>query len=544
MEVFTDTFTVENPDNYYVFSGNQGMPEDDIIFHQLHYKIEQTTQDLYVSPNGNNSNSGLSPDSALKTVSFALLKAKPDTASPDTIHLAEGTYSFSSGEKFPLTLKSFVNIKGENRDSTILNPDYKTYILKSNYKFSDFTISDLTFTKGYGEEEGFYRYGGFFLLNSKNVSFNNVVFCNCIGHDASIGDAYNCENLLFNNVKFSNNKGRSLLLIYHGNYHTELHYDTITFLKCIFENNTHMDNYSGGQGIHIFSDYGEENYLTVIFNNCLFNNNFSTEGATSIDAYLGCKVYLVNSTFASNKVNYPSKANISLLEKSRFYCYNSIFYNPETNYELSINASYNGFYLLKLYNSLIFRGVYGINNSTSDSIIYYDTTNINTIPLFYGGAEFPYNLSDESPCIDAGTQDLPQFILDNMPETDLAGNPRIFNGKIDMGAYEWNPTVDVKENPATGNQQPATDITAAPNPFSFLTYISAQWDKKANVTIAVYNYAGLPVKTLQSGIQLPGNCRMPWNGTDNNGNLLPAGVYLIVLTVDGKNTGSVKVVKR
>jgi hypothetical protein len=39
--------------------------------------------------------------------------------------------------------------------------------------------------------------------------------------------------------------------------------------------------------------------------------------------------------------------------------------------------------------------------------------------------------------------DLPEFI--EIPEYDLAGNPRVVNGMIDMGAYEWNPTVGSHE---------------------------------------------------------------------------------------------------
>ena len=40
-----------------------------------------------------------------------------------------------------------------------------------------------------------------------------------------------------------------------------------------------------------------------------------------------------------------------------------------------------------------------------------------------------------------GSSDTTGFML---PETDLAGNPRIFNDIIDMGAYEWF-TVGVKD---------------------------------------------------------------------------------------------------
>ena len=54
----------------------------------------------------------------------------------------------------------------------------------------------------------------------------------------------------------------------------------------------------------------------------------------------------------------------------------------------------------------------------------------------------PYQITDGPPCIDAGTlANLPDFIESS--EYDLAGNPRIVGDSIDMGAYEWNPTVGI-----------------------------------------------------------------------------------------------------
>ena len=71
----------------------------------------------------------------------------------------------------------------------------------------------------------------------------------------------------------------------------------------------------------------------------------------------------------------------------------------------------------------------------------------------------------------------------------------------------------------------------------------AKWNKSARVNIEIYNNAGLLVKTLQSGKQLPGSCKIPWNGTDNSGNILPAGIYYVVLRVNAKETKSIKIIK-
>jgi parallel beta-helix repeat protein/predicted outer membrane repeat protein len=51
--------------------------------------------------------------------------------------------------------------------------------------------------------------------------------------------------------------------------------------------------------------------------------------------------------------------------------------------------------------------------------------------------EGDYHLLPVSPCIDAGDPDY----IPEPNETDLDGKPRVINGRIDMGAYEYNPTI-------------------------------------------------------------------------------------------------------
>lgn len=63
--------------------------------------------------------------------------------------------------------------------------------------------------------------------------------------------------------------------------------------------------------------------------------------------------------------------------------------------------------------------------------------NLNIPPSFYGSGNYPYQLNTGSPCIDSGTPDA-GFL--NLPETDLGGGGRIWNGRIDMGVYEYNGT--------------------------------------------------------------------------------------------------------
>lgn len=66
---------------------------------------------------------------------------------------------------------------------------------------------------------------------------------------------------------------------------------------------------------------------------------------------------------------------------------------------------------------------------------YTPFANIDSDPLFRGGAGVapPYSLTGGSPCIDKGSNLLRLFPL---LDVDLAGNARLRNGTIDIGAYE------------------------------------------------------------------------------------------------------------
>ena len=63
--------------------------------------------------------------------------------------------------------------------------------------------------------------------------------------------------------------------------------------------------------------------------------------------------------------------------------------------------------------------------------------NIHSNPLFVDPNNDDYHLLPGSPCIDAGD---PDYIAEPN-ETDLDGKPRVIGGRIDMGAYEYSPTI-------------------------------------------------------------------------------------------------------
>ncbi len=64
-----------------------------------------------------------------------------------------------------------------------------------------------------------------------------------------------------------------------------------------------------------------------------------------------------------------------------------------------------------------------------------------------------------------------------------------------------------------------------PNPFNLCTRISFVLPENGDAEISIFNVNGKLVKALYSGMLTEGNHELPWNGQDENGNIVASGVY-------------------
>jgi len=163
MEVVVDTFTVLYPTDFFA------SPIENFSFDILNgfTEIEQVMADLYVSPSGDNTNSGLNEYEPLKTIGQALAKILADSLHPQKIHLLEGTYSQSSNnELFPLYVRDYITLSGESQNGIILDAEGQSMVIivdsRNGIRFSNFTI-----TGGSGG-----LCGGIFCKNSNLVMEN------------------------------------------------------------------------------------------------------------------------------------------------------------------------------------------------------------------------------------------------------------------------------------------------------------------------------------------------------------------------------------
>jgi len=80
-----------------------------------------------------------------------------------------------------------------------------------------------------------------------------------------------------------------------------------------------------------------------------------------------------------------------------------------------------------------------------------------------------------------------------------------------------------------------------PNPFNPTTKISYTLPFSSNVVLKIYDILGREIKTLLNKNQNPGKFSITWDGTDNNGEKVKSGIYLIKL-YSGKYSSIIKTI--
>ena len=187
---------------------------------------------------------------------------------------------------------------------------------------------------------------------------------------------------------------------------------------------------------------------------------------------------------------------------------------------------------------------------------------INANPLFIGmsnpdySVETPdyYKLDSISPCINAGT---PDTLGLGIPPMDLAGNYRVWNGRIDMGCYEYGATV-TNEDPVCPIMPVKILLSTYPNPVYLnggkgaFTYIEFTLPEKAKEPplVEIYNLKGQKLRSVRltqsyndlvrkAGLSKQVSQTGEFYSTvydcrDERGQKLASGIYLVKVTADGR----------
>ncbi|MDO9577979.1 MAG: T9SS type A sorting domain-containing protein [Candidatus Cloacimonadales bacterium] len=537
MEVIVDTFTVAEPDGYFIWNySSVGHPLNDLTFSSQNAKLEPINADLFVATNGDNNNSGLTPAEPLATINFALSLVQPDSINHNTIHLANGTYSPSTNNQhFPLCMRSYISLEGESMEFTILDAENNYNHIFDSHSEKNYSINNITFINGaLGSGFSTSIYISATQKLNKFLSLNNLSYTNCNGimnHLELYGMGLDIENI------YSYNNLSPMLNALNG-----LNDNQVVSINNVYINSNLQYNpasISSDSRPQLMFGMSGTRPMNVNITNLELTENIQTQSdwlETSAGIVLGDSVNLnlVNCTIGDNSspgnggvitFQYSSKGSVANI-------YNSILYGNFPGEIYIDNEISNSPATVNIQNSLIAGGEAGIVNNYSWNTVNWLTGNLDEDPLWLNTGDYPYYLQSTSPCIDAGTLDLPPGI--ELPEYDLAGNPRIVNGMIDMGAYEWQDSVSVQEEKITPITQ--TKISNYPNPFNPTTTIKLELAESGKIELAIYNIKGQKVKTLLDAFTNKGTFNINWNGKDAFGKLVSSGQYVVKLELDGKET--------
>jgi hypothetical protein len=446
--------TLDAPDNYFIHVVNA-----DVGVNIQQAYLNQTASDLFVSPEGNDCNNGLAPQTPLKTIYSAMQRITATADNPRTIFLAPGTYSFSSNdEMLPVGIKSHIRIRGSGCDSTLVDGELIRGYFRSLYcediliegvgmmnlrnflnspvelnNCSDVRLSNLSITNSRGA-----MCSGIRLSSSDNVLLSNIY----IG-DLTYTGTYqtsalyldNATSVAADNIVYANNTFTNAEVNYIGIHSSE---SDLTIRNSIMVNNHGVDSYLFGYTV-AYADNSERNL--DMSNMLIVNNHIGNSWAISPICIQNAfqPVHINNCTIANN---------ISGTTFTRIFGYadvrNCIFYN-HNNTDLSVDNQWEN-----IPGHTIEAGVNVTNCLFSDNSINVDLPNLATLtdnimngnPIFRGSMvdsldinnSMYYYLYSTSPCINTGLADTTGM---NLPNTDLNGNPRINEGIIDMGCLEF-----------------------------------------------------------------------------------------------------------
>jgi flagellar hook assembly protein FlgD len=74
-----------------------------------------------------------------------------------------------------------------------------------------------------------------------------------------------------------------------------------------------------------------------------------------------------------------------------------------------------------------------------------------------------------------------------------------------------------------------------PNPFNDHTRIEYKINESCSVKIEILNIIGQTIRTLTDVTLVPGEYDIVWDGCNNSGNKVSAGIYYCRLTIDNHN---------
>jgi len=450
---------------------------------------------FYVSVDGDNNNPGTESDPLL-TIGHALSLVKDDTTITTTIYVREGVFSPSTtGEQFPIVLPDNVHLIGDNRENSILDAEADSIKQRRVIKIEDcenIKVANLTITGGNIESAGCIGGGGILMthpdlayegpMSSSTPVLENLIIT---GNHAAAGGGVSIWRqsgpVLSDIIIHENTAGK-----YGGGLMIYISDATLTDMT-ISRNNCYIDESFGGGIVMNFSGAMMTN-VTVTDNTASFGGGVSVANSD---------VTLTHVTISGNTATTSGGGFLSTPFSNNTLT-NSIIWNnsPESIYAFATTTiSYSDI-----------QGGWGGEG------------NIDADPLFCNPDSSDFTLAENSPCVGTGESGV------NM-------------GAFGVGCEALSTDKDVIPLKYLLHQN-------YPNPFNPVTTLRYDLPENALVNITIYDMMGRQISTLVSSLQSAGYKSIQWNGTNDAGQPVSAGLYMYTIqTEDFKQTKKMVLLK-
>ena len=317
------------------------------------------------------------------------------------------------------------------------------FILKS----SDISIKNSSFTTNKTAYQG----GGIFILNSNSIVIennyissnralgtdgggiyikgsNSTIFNNKITNNSSVsyGGGVYCESsnlIISNNIIDSNFLSSTMISQGGGVYLLNV---TASIINNTISNNTSIH----GSGLYYYN--WDDDCTIKLLGNLVYKNK-SIEGfeedVYSPQSCISLRGDLIGSILNNTIIDNEHELFIEPNGTLGIIFKNDIMYNNNggaNQIKYYYDVCYGDFY-----NCIIQNGFYNFNNTFTGA--FFNCVDIDPDLILDSSNPNLYQPNQDSPCINFGNADT---AAEGFPESDLAGNPRIFGNRIDIGAYE------------------------------------------------------------------------------------------------------------
>ena len=461
----------------------------------------------YVAANG--TGNGTSWEDAAGSIAWALDAAAASSSfyrQPVEVWVAQGTYyggftafeginvygGFAGNEAadYDLSQRDFV------QHATILDgKDSMRVLMQASSEFNTATLWD-GFTLRNGNVQGTNNTNGggvymgsglrinHFTVENSKASSGGGIYAN---HGAVIENTVvsHCQadyyggGIYSNGIRMENTEASYNKTLYSGALGSGLYSQNDTVLRCLFV----------GDSGYMAAVYGNYSY----FESCMvWNNTTTTSGAVSTyrSTFIGCDI-VNNTTTGSTEVvgigkngtydNYNTIVNSIIWGNRSLTSPTAAQADLDSMRYCAVEGGYAGSNNIDLASE---------NDGSNDLLVY---------PLFASPVDGDFRLMEDSPCIDAGTDDVVM-----RSSKDAAGNIRIYGGRTDMGCLENDGTL-ICVYPFSLSAQ--TSSTAAVISWGtprgainvqldYRADDTDEWTSVANLTGSSYMIEGLQPQTL------------------------------------------------